>query len=136
MRKFLVSVAAIALVAGLSLASAQAKAPVGQQFCKGVNITFFPGGPEGGPFASTVYRGAKAAQELTGASVDYVWSNWIPSTMVAQFKNAVARQPDGIAVMGHPGDDALDPLIQDAEKAGIIVTSQNTTLFFDVKLFL
>ncbi|HKI56243.1 MAG TPA: substrate-binding domain-containing protein [Trueperaceae bacterium] len=128
MRKLVVAAALGLLIAGLSMAGAQNKAPVGQQFCKGVNITFFPGGPEGGPFASTVYRGAKAAQDLTGASVDYVWSNWIPSTMVAQFKNAVARQPDGIAVMGHPGDAALDPLIQDAEKAGIIVTSQNTTL--------
>ncbi len=128
MRKTVVALAVGLLIAGLSMAGAQNKAPVGQQFCKGVNITFFPGGPEGGPFASTVYRGAKAAQDLTGASVDYVWSNWIPSTMVSQFKNAVARHPDGIAVMGHPGDAALDPLIQDAEKAGIIVTSQNTTL--------
>jgi simple sugar transport system substrate-binding protein len=48
--------------------------------------------------------------------------------MVAQFKNAIARHPDGIAVMGHPGDAALDPLITDAENAGIIVTSQNVTL--------
>jgi simple sugar transport system substrate-binding protein len=30
--------------------------------------------------------------------------------------------------MGHPGDDAFGPLVDDAEKQGIIVTSQNTTL--------
>ncbi len=30
--------------------------------------------------------------------------------------------------MGHPGDDSFKPLIDDAEKAGIIVTSQNTSL--------
>ncbi|MEJ2291672.1 MAG: substrate-binding domain-containing protein [Deinococcales bacterium] len=128
MKNVVVAVAFGLLVAGLSLAGAQNKAPVGKDFCKNVSITFFPGGPEGGPFASTVYRGAKAAQELTGANVDYVWSNWIPSTMVAQFKNAIARHPDGIAVLGHPGDAALDPLITDAENAGIIVTSQNVTL--------
>ena len=128
MKSLVVAVALGLLVAGASFAGAQNKAPVGKDFCKNVSITFFPGGPEGGPFASTVYRGAKAAQDLTGANVTYVWSNWIPSTMVAQFKNAVARHPDGIAVMGHPGDAALDPLIADAEKEGIIVTSQNVTL--------
>jgi simple sugar transport system substrate-binding protein len=127
MRKLVIGLAVALLVAGVSMAGAQ-NAPVGKDFCKNVSITFFPGGPEGGPFASTVYRGAKAAQDLTGANVTYVWSNWIPSTMVAQFKNAVARRPDGIAVMGHPGDAALDPLITDAENAGIIVTSQNVTL--------
>lgn len=98
------------------------------QPCKNVSITFFPGGPEGGPFASTVYRGAVAAQKLLGANVRYVWSNWLPSEMVAQFKNAIAEHPDGIAVMGHPGDPAMDPLIQQAESQGIIVTSQNVTL--------
>jgi simple sugar transport system substrate-binding protein len=30
--------------------------------------------------------------------------------------------------MGHPGDESFDPLIVDAEKNGIIVTSQNTPL--------
>jgi simple sugar transport system substrate-binding protein len=30
--------------------------------------------------------------------------------------------------MGHPGDEAFGPLIDDAVKQGIIVTSQNTTL--------
>ena len=48
--------------------------------------------------------------------------------MIQQFKEAVATKPDGIAVMGHPGDDAFSPLIDDAESQGIIVTSQNTEL--------
>ena len=30
--------------------------------------------------------------------------------------------------MGHPGDEAFDPLIDDAVSKGIIVTSQNTEL--------
>ena len=34
--------------------------------------------------------------------------------MITQFQEAVATKPDGIAVMGHPGDDAFDPLIDDA----------------------
>jgi simple sugar transport system substrate-binding protein len=95
---------------------------------KDVSIVFFPGGSEGGPFASVVYRGAKAAEEDLGCKVDYVWSGWLPDKMVAQFKDAIARKPDGIAVMGHPGVAAYGPLVDEARAKGIIVTSQNTTL--------
>jgi simple sugar transport system substrate-binding protein len=48
--------------------------------------------------------------------------------VIQQFREAAATKPDGIAVMGHPGDEAFDALIDDAEKQGIIVTSQNTEL--------
>jgi simple sugar transport system substrate-binding protein len=48
--------------------------------------------------------------------------------MIQQFREVVATRPDGICVMGHPGDEAFDPLIEDAQKKGIIVTSQNTEL--------
>ena len=51
----------------------------------GIRIVFFPGGPPGCPFASVVYRGAKAAEEDLGCKVDYVWSDWLPDKMVAQF---------------------------------------------------
>jgi simple sugar transport system substrate-binding protein len=95
---------------------------------EGIRIVFFPGGSEGGPFASVVYRGAKAAEEDLGCKVDYVWSGWLPDKMVAQFKDAIARRPDGIAVMGHPGVAAYAPLVDEAVAKGIIVTSQNTTL--------
>ena len=39
-----------------------------------------------------------------------------------------ALNPDGICVMGHPGDDAFETVIDEAVANGIIVTSQNTTL--------
>jgi simple sugar transport system substrate-binding protein len=48
--------------------------------------------------------------------------------MIQQFQESAATKPDGIAVMGHPGDEAFDPLIEDAESKGIIVTAQNTEL--------
>ena len=95
---------------------------------EGIRIVFFPGGSEGGPFASVVFRGAKAAEEDLGPTVDYVWSGWLPDKMVAQFKDAIARKPDGIAIMGHPGVAAYAPLVDEAVSKGIIVTSQNTTL--------
>jgi simple sugar transport system substrate-binding protein len=97
-------------------------------WCSNVNIVFFPGGPQGGVFAVNVYNGAVQAQNDLGPKVQYVWSNWDPPTMIQQFRTAAAMKPDGIAVMGHPGDESFDTLIDDAEKNGIIVTSQNTEL--------
>ncbi len=114
-----------------SNAVAITSAPAAQasdQWCSGVHIVFFPGGPQGGVFAVNVYNGAVQAQKDMGPTVDYVWSDWDPQKMIQQFREAAATKPDGIAVMGHPGDEAFDPLIDDAEKAGIIVTSQNTEL--------
>lgn len=98
------------------------------KWCSKVNITFFPGGPAGGVFAVNVYNGALQAASDLGPKVNYVWSNWDPQTMIQQFNEAAATKPDGIAVMGHPGDQSFDSLIDTAESNGIIVTSQNTEL--------
>ena len=98
------------------------------QWCAGTDIVFFPGGSPGGPFATVVYNGAVAAEQTLGANVEYVWSDWNPEQMVTQFGEAIATNPDGIAIMGHPGDDAYGPLVEEAIDEGIIVTSQNTTL--------
>jgi simple sugar transport system substrate-binding protein len=100
----------------------------GTNWCSGTKIVFFPGGAPGGGFETVVYNGALAAAADTGADVQYLWSDWDPATMITQFQQAVATNPDGIAIMGHPGDTAFDPLIDDAESQGIIVTSMNTQL--------
>jgi len=121
-RVWIMVLVASLILTGVGLAFAQ-----GKHF-EGIRIRFFPGGSEGDPFASVVYRGAKAAEVDLGCTVEYVFSQWQPDRMVAQFKDAIAAKPDGIAIMGHPGDDALDPLIDEAVAAGIIVTSQNTAL--------
>jgi len=98
------------------------------KWCSDTKIVFFPGGSPGGPFATVVYNGALAAQADLGADVEYVWSDWNPENMVTQFAQAAALNPDGIAIMGHPGDDAFESLVDDAEAQGIIVTSSNTQL--------
>ena len=98
------------------------------QFCTGMKIAFFPGGTAGGSFETVVYNGAKAAQAAFGPDVSYQWSDWDPNKMITQFQQAVATKPDGIAVMGHPGDASFDPLIDDAVKQGILVTVMNTEL--------
>ena len=108
-------------------AAAPSSAQAGK-WCAGKKIVFFPGGPAGGVFAVNVYNGAKQAAKDLGVNVQYEWSNWDPATMVSQFKSAIATKPTGIAVMGHPGDAAIDKWIDQAETKGIIVTSQNTPL--------
>ncbi|MFV2064269.1 MAG: substrate-binding domain-containing protein [Chloroflexota bacterium] len=128
-RRVLSLTIALALAAPVALASGGAvAAQEDAQFCNGTDIVFFPGGSEGGGFATVVFNGAKAAQALFGPSVAYQWSDWDPAKMINQFSQAVATQPDGIAVMGHPGDDAFGPLIDDAVSQGIIVTVMNTEL--------
>ena len=121
-----------ALLAGLALALLGGTAAVaqdaGDMSCEGLTFVFFPGGAEGDPFASVVYRGAQLAAEQTGCDVEYVWSAWNPETMVRQFSEAVARRPDGISIMGHPGEAALGPLIDQAREAGILVTTSNVDL--------
>lgn len=95
-----------------------------------VVIYFFPGGSPGGTFATVVYNGAVHAAEILGDRVEmhYLWSNWSPQNMVTQLEQAIAANPDGIAIMGHPGDEAYKPFVEEAEAKGIIVTSQNATL--------
>jgi len=112
----------------LALAMVAQVATAQTQWAKGVHIVFFPGGPAGGVFAVNVYNGAVQAAADLGVKVDYEWSNWDPQTMIQQFQEAMATKPDGIAIMGHPGDAAFDALIDQAEAKGIIVTTQNTTL--------
>jgi simple sugar transport system substrate-binding protein len=124
------AVTALALMALVACAPAKpaAAAATPAKWASNVHIVFFPGGPQGGVFAVNVYNGAVQAAADLGCKVDYVWSDWDPQKMVQQFREAAATKPDGIAVMGHPGDEAFDPLIDDAVSKGIIVTSMNTTL--------
>lgn len=124
----LLIVSAVMLVACQRAAQQAGEAPTGEKWCKNVRIVFFPGGPQGGVFAVNVYNGAVQAAADLGPKVDYVWSDWDPQKMIQQFQEAAATKPDGIAVMGHPGDESFDALIDKAVADGIIVTSQNTPL--------
>ena len=105
-RKVIVIFLAVLMTLGIaSLSIAEEK------HFEGIRIVFFPGGNPGGPFASVVYRGALAAEKDLGCKVEYVWSGWNPDRMIAQFKDAVARRPDAICIMGHPGVAAFAPLV-------------------------
>ncbi len=86
------------------------------------------GGTQGD--ASTLARtnGAEAAAKMYGIKLVEQYSGWDPNTMIDQFKQAMAANPDGIVIMGHPGEDAFGPLVDQAESQGIIVTSGNNPL--------
>ena len=96
-----------------------------EQWCADKHIRFFAGGDEGDAFASIVLRGAQQADEDLGADVDYIFSGWNSERMIQQLREAIAAQPDGIAMMGHPSDAAIMPLAEEAAAAGIRMMYQN-----------
>ena len=102
-----------------------APAAAGAKWCAGVHLRFFAGGDAGDAFAPIVLRGAKAAEADLGPTVDYVFSGWDTSKLIAQLGEAIAAKPDGIAYMGHAGDDAVMPLGKKASEAGIKMMYQN-----------
>jgi simple sugar transport system substrate-binding protein len=95
---------------------------------EGIEIWLDTGGPPGCSYGTVIYNGAKAAEEAFGCDIEYLYSDWSPEKMLENFKNAVAASPDGIAVMGHPGDDAFEPFVEEAISKGIIVTCMDTEL--------
>jgi simple sugar transport system substrate-binding protein len=119
--------AALAPFAGATAdaASLPRATAAGAQWARGIKIRFFAGGNAGDQFASVVVNGAKQAQADLGCSLDFVYSNWDPSQMVQQLRTTIAEGPDGIAMMGHPGDSALLPLAKQAHDKGVLMEYQN-----------
>ena len=108
----------LALGAGSALAE-------GEKWCAGKTIVVFSGGPAGGTFNSIIDKGANQAAEDTGATVQIIYSEWNFELMVTQFRDMIGQKPDGIAMMGHPGDSAIMPLAGEADAAGIKVMYMN-----------
>jgi simple sugar transport system substrate-binding protein len=128
-RRFLAvsSMAAAAFAVSCTTGSPAATTAATQSgtWAKGIRVRFFTGGDAGDAFASIVYKGAQQAQADLGVTVDYVFSGWDVNKMTSQLRDAIAAKPDGIAMMGHPGDDAIRPLAQQAHDAGILMEYQN-----------
>ena len=105
--------------------SARAEAGAASKWCGGVHLRFFTGGNPGRLVRDHRLNGAKQAQADLGARVDYVFSGWNVERMVSQLREAIAAKPDGIAMMGHPGDTAIMPLAKQANAKGIFMEYQN-----------
>lgn len=118
---------AVALALLVTAGAARAET-LRDNWCSDVHLRFFAGGAEGDAFASIVYNGAVQAAHDTGAQVDYIFSGWKAENMVQQLREAIAVQPDGIAMMGHPGEASIMPLAEQASKAGIKMMYQNVPL--------
>jgi simple sugar transport system substrate-binding protein len=86
------------------------------------------GGNQGDPSTLARTNGARAAAAALGITLIEQYSGWDSQKMIDQFKEAIAASPDGIVIMGHPGEDAMGPLVDQAEGMGIIVTSGNNPL--------
>ena len=98
---------------------------LGDGWCSDVRIHFFAGGAEGDGFAGIVQTGAENAIRDTGADAEIIYSEWDFEKMVRQLRESVGLGVDAIAMMGHPGDEALMPLAKQAAEKGILMTYQN-----------
>jgi len=95
---------------------------------EGIVIYAQMGGSPGDPSTLPRQNGAAAAAEQWGCEIVYQFSEWQNDKMISQFKEALAAEPDGIIIMGHPGVDAFRTFVEEAEGKGIIVTTNNTPL--------
>lgn len=118
-------VSALSSAASVVALCATAAAAQTEGWCAGQDIVVFSGGPSGGTFNSIIDKGALQAAADTGANVQLIYSDWNFEQMVNQFRDMIGQKPEGIAMMGHPGDAALMPLAEEAAAAGIKVMYMN-----------
>jgi simple sugar transport system substrate-binding protein len=86
------------------------------------------GGTQGDGTTLARTNGARAAAAANNVKLIEQYSKWDQQAMIDQFKQALAAKPDGIAIMGHPGEAAFAALVDQAESQGIVVTSGNNPL--------
>ncbi len=86
------------------------------------------GGTQGDGATLARTNGARAAAAQMNVKLIEQYSKWDQQTMIDQFKQAMAANPDGIEIMGHPGEAAFSALVDQAEAQGIIVTSGNNPM--------
>ncbi len=122
--KMLSAVAGAAVMAGLGLNAAAA------QDLPGAGLTMYMqmGGNAGDGATLARQTGAAQAAQALGVQLNEQFSAWAPETMINQFKEAVAAQPDCIEIMGHPGSAAFRDLVKQATDQGIVVTVGNSPM--------
>lgn len=94
----------------------------------GLDVIFLLGGEPGQPFSESVLRGVRAAEVDLGCRVHVRWTHWDRDRLLTQLKSAIATAPAGICLMGFPGQEAMAPLVDEAVRQGIVVTSWNTAI--------
>lgn len=93
-----------------------------------LTIWFDAGGSPGESYATVLQNGAAAAAKDLGVEIRFVYSDWNAEKMITNFRQGLASKPDGMVVIGAPGDDAYGPLIGQAIDSGVSVMCVDTPL--------
>jgi simple sugar transport system substrate-binding protein len=120
--RFFLSAASVALLATSTVASAQE--PPGA----GLVMYMQMGGNPGDGATLARQTGAAQAAAALGVELHEQFSAWAPETMINQFKEAMAANPDCIEIMGHPGSAAFRDLVAQAVGQGVVVTVGNSPM--------
>jgi simple sugar transport system substrate-binding protein len=99
-----------------------------QKLGEGIVMYFQMGGTAGDGATLPRTSGARAAAEAFGVELREQYSQWQPETMLNHFREAMAASPGCIEIMGHPGADAWESLVDEARAQGITVTSGNASI--------
>lgn len=124
MKGKLLAATAVAVIGTAGYVPAQAAEPLG----KGMTMYMQMGGNAGDGATWARTNGALAAADAFGIKVIEQYSAWQPEKMLEQFRQALAAKPDCIGIMGHPGNNAFEPLVKQAEDKGILITVGNSPL--------
>jgi len=129
MKKFLIIIIMALIVCGLLASTSLIAGAAGEELLgSGMIVYMQMGGTEGDPSTLARTNGARAAAKHLGVKLIEQYSAWQSEKMINQFKEALAASPDGIVIMGHPGEGAFEALVEEAMSREIIVTSGNNPL--------
>ncbi len=130
MKKFLIILIMSLIMCGLLASTSLIVSAAGDEELLGSGMVVYMqmGGTEGDPSTLARTNGARAAAEHLGVKLIEQYSAWQSEKMINQFKEALAASPDGIVIMGHPGEGAFEALVEEAVSRGIVVTSGNNPL--------
>ena len=124
MHKMLKGLAGLAMSALLTVPGAIAADAVDS----GMTIYFQMGGNPGDTATLARELGARDAARVLKVNLVEQHAGWDPQKMLTQASEAIAAQPDAMVVMGHPGTPAMQPLLDQAKAAGIVVIVNNNEL--------
>jgi simple sugar transport system substrate-binding protein len=118
--RFLIGAACGALLAGSAMA----------QDAPGAGLVMYMqmGGNPGDGATLARQTGAAEAAKALGVELHEQFSAWAPETMINQFKEAMAANPNCIEIMGHPGSAAFHDLVAQAVGQGVVVTVGNSPM--------
>jgi len=119
---------AVALLLALVLFPSMALGADSSQEAKRFKVWFDTGGGPGESYGTVLQNGAAAAARDLDLDIAFVYSDWNAEKMLENFRQGLTSKPDGMVVIGVPGDDAYEPLIDQAYAQGALVTCVDTPL--------